>query len=75
MQEGFDLILSILPLLIPLFILQIALMVIALVDLIKRERVRGGNKVVWALVIILINVIGPVIYLLAGRMENAVGSD
>ena len=75
MQDGFDLMLSMLPFLIPLFIIQVALMVIALVDLIKRERVRGGNKFVWALVIILFEVIGPVIYLLAGRMENAVDSD
>ena len=48
---------------------------IALVDLVKRERVRGGNKLVWVLVIILINIIGPIIYLLAGREDSAVGSD
>ncbi len=75
MQEGLKIILNMLPFLIPLFIIQVALMVIALVDLVKRERVRGGNKVVWVLVIILINIIGPIIYLLAGREESAVGSD
>ena len=48
---------------------------IALVDLVKRERVRGGNKLVWVLVIILINIIGPIIYLLAGREESGIGSD
>ncbi len=75
MQEELKIILNMLPFLIPLFIIQVALMVIALVDLVKRERVRGGNKVVWVLVIILINIIGPIIYLLAGREESAVGSD
>jgi len=74
-QEELELILNILPFLIPLFIIQVALAVIALVDLVKRERVWGGNKVVWALVIILVNIIGPIIYLLAGRENSAVGSD
>jgi hypothetical protein len=64
-----------LPFLIPLLIIQVALMVIALVDLKNRERVRGGNKVVWVLVIILISIIGPIIYLLVGREESTVGSD
>jgi hypothetical protein len=64
-----------LPFLIPLFVLEVALLVIALVDLVKRERVRGGNKVVWALVIILINIIGPIVYLLLGRGEDTVDGD
>jgi hypothetical protein len=64
-----------LPFLIPLFVLEVALLVIALVDLVKRERVRGGNKVVWALVIILINIIGPIVYLLLGRGEGTVDGD
>jgi len=74
-QEELDLILRILPFLIPLFIIQVALAVIALVDLVKRERVRGGNKLVWVLVIVLVNTIGPIVYLLAGREDSAVGSD
>lgn len=75
MEEGFDEILGALPFLIPLMIVQIALMVIALVDLIRRERVRGGNKVVWGLIIVLINMIGPIVYLLAGRLEGSDGGD
>jgi uncharacterized membrane protein YozB (DUF420 family) len=64
-----------LPFLIPLFVLEVALMVIALVDLVKRERVRGNNKVVWALVIIFISIIGPIVYLLLGRVESTVDGD
>ena len=64
-----------LPFLIPLFVLEVALLVIALVDLVKRERVRGSNKVVWALVIIFISIIGPIVYLLLGRGEGTVDGD
>jgi hypothetical protein len=40
------------------------------VDLERSERrVRGGSKIVWALVIILVNIIGPILYFVAGREE------
>ena len=59
---------ELIPLLIPVFLLQIALLVIALVDLIRREQTRGP-KWAWALVIVMIHIIGPIVYLLFGREE------
>jgi hypothetical protein len=64
----FDQLVKYLPLLIPIFLLQLGLMAYALVDLVRRERTKGP-KWVWALVIIIINLIGPIVYLLAGREE------
>lgn len=61
---------STLLLLLPLIVLQLTLMIAALVDLLKRERVTGGNKVVWVLIIIFINIIGPIIYFVIGRKED-----
>jgi hypothetical protein len=43
-------------------------MVVALVDLLRRERTRGP-KWAWALLILLVNLVGPVLYLLLGREE------
>jgi hypothetical protein len=57
---------ELLPFLIPIILLQVALMVVALVDLVRRERTRGP-KWAWALVIVFFNLIGPVVYLLFGR--------
>lgn len=57
-----------LPLLVPIVFLQLGLMIFALVDLIRRERTKGP-KWAWALVIVLINFIGPVVYLVIGREE------
>jgi hypothetical protein len=54
-------------LLVPLVLIQLALIAVALRDLIKRKRVTGGNKLVWGLVIVLINYIGPILYLTIGR--------
>jgi len=71
----FDAIKDMLPLLIPILFIQLALLVFALVDLVKRKRVKGGNKILWGALIILIDIIGPIIYLLFGREEDVAGSD
>lgn len=59
---------ELLPLLIPLIVLQLILMVAALVDLAKRPSTRGP-KWVWVLVIVFVNTIGPIIYFVLGREE------
>ena len=62
---------QILALVAPIIVIQLGLMIAALLDLEKDERrVRGGNKLVWVLVIVFINVIGPIVYFLAGREES-----
>ena len=61
---------QIVALLAPIVIIQIGLMIAALYDLEKEDRrVRGGSKLVWALVIVFVNVVGPLVYLIAGREE------
>ena len=59
------------PFLIPLVALQLVLLVAGLYDLTRPERrVRGGNKLVWAVVIAFGQLIGPLIYFLVGREES-----
>ena len=48
--------------------LQLGLQVYALVDLVRRPAVRGGNKRVWGLIIALANLPGAIAYLVAGRV-------
>jgi hypothetical protein len=62
---------QIVALLAPILAIQLGLMIAALFDLEKDDRhVRGGNKLVWVLVIVFVNVLGPVIYFVAGREET-----
>ena len=62
---------QIIALLAPIIVIQVGLMIAALVDLERHERrVRGGSKLVWALVIFFVNVLGPILYFVAGREES-----
>jgi hypothetical protein len=58
-----------LPLLVPVLMIQVALMLFALLDLIRREKTRGP-KWVWVLVVVLVNLIGPIVYFIFGRRED-----
>ena len=61
-------ILELLPFLIPILLLQLVLIVVALIDLARRERTRGP-KWLWVLIILFVNLIGPIIYFVVGREE------
>jgi hypothetical protein len=67
-MKDFDFFTKYLPLIIPLVVIQLGLMIYCLVDLAKREKTKGP-KWLWAIVVILGELIGPVIYLLFGRDE------
>jgi flagellar biosynthesis protein FliQ len=60
---------SMLPLLIPVLIIQIILLIAALYDLSKQTAVRGP-KWVWVLVILFVNIVGPIVYFLVARKEE-----
>ena len=60
-----------LPFIIPLAILEIAIMGVALYDLTRPERrVRGDNKLLWGLIIVLGQFLGSLVYFLAGREDT-----
>lgn len=61
---------ALLPLLLPLIVIQLILLVLAIYDLFKEERrVRWFSKPVWACIIVFVNVIGPLAYFFVGRED------
>ena len=57
-------------LVVPLLVIQIGLLIWALYDLTRPARkVKSDSKVLWAVIIIFIGIVGPVIYFLFGREE------
>lgn len=64
-----DILMRYLPLLIPIALIEVALMIAALLDLRKQPATRGP-KWVWVLVIVLVNFIGPLLYFVLAREEE-----
>jgi ABC-2 type transport system ATP-binding protein len=62
---------QVIALLIPLILLELGLLVAAIVDLLRDDRaVRGGSKGLWAVVIVFVNLVGPILYFLVGRVDG-----
>ena len=59
-----------LPLLLPLIIVELVLMVTALVHVLKHNTYRFGNKVMWAVIVVVLQFFGPVIYFVFGRGDE-----
>lgn len=59
-----------LPFIIPLVIIEIALAVTALIHVIKHPNYRFGNKVMWIIVVLIFEFIGPIVYFTIGRGDE-----
>lgn len=57
-------------LLAPIILINYGLVIYCIIDILKYDRnVKGGNKLIWILVVALINMFGWIIYLMFGREE------
>lgn len=57
-------------LLLPIFIIQGILLLIAIIDWIKNPEDIRGNRWVWFVVIVFVNIVGPILYFIFGRRRN-----
>jgi len=53
----------------PIIVLQLILMVTAIVSCVRQEET-NGPKWLWILIIIFINLIGPILYFVIGRKND-----
>jgi hypothetical protein len=54
---------------LPIFVIQVILMVIALIDLAKSEKT-NGPKLMWVVIIVFASLLGSVAYFVFGRRNN-----
>lgn len=60
-----------LPLIIPIVILEWTLAIVALVHVIKHPHYRFGNMIMWIVIVLFIQIIGPIVYFLFGRGKQS----
>lgn len=65
-----DTLFEILPLLIPILMIDIALAAAAVVHILKHPHYRFGNKAMWLVIAVILLLFGPVIYFIFGKGEN-----
>lgn len=53
----------------PLLIIHLILLIVSLVDLSRIEKT-NGPKWLWVLIILFINIIGPILYFVIGRRND-----
>lgn len=70
MENTIELLIDILPLLIPLIVIDLGIRVYAIIDIVNPERqvTLSNNKIIWIVIIALVN-FGGVIYLLVGKKQ------
>lgn len=62
---------TLLMLLIPLAALELIPLIVALIDLTRREPERiKGTKLMWVLIVLLASMLGPILYFVLGRKEQ-----
>lgn len=63
-------VMEMIPFLLPVMIIELLLAVVALVHVLRHNHFRCGNKVIWALVVLFVGIIGPVAYFIFGKGEE-----
>lgn len=59
-----------LPFLIPLLIAQLALGIASAIHVWRHPHYRFGNRIFWLIVVLFVQLIGPVMYFLLGRGDE-----
>ena len=58
------------PFLIPLVIAELGLAAAALVHVCRHPHYRFGNKTMWILVVLIVQIAGPIVYFVFGRGDE-----
>lgn len=61
---------EILPLLVPVLLIDIALALAAVRHILRHPRYRFGNRAMWLLIVVFLLLFGPIIYFVFGKGEN-----
>jgi hypothetical protein len=72
--EELDVIIRLLPLLIPLILIQLGLNLFVIIDIIRKKQTKTLSPAAWVAIALLINMIGAILYIIFGRSDT-IGND
>ena len=59
-----------LPFIIPVVLVEWTLMIVALVHVFRHKNYRIGNRIIWAIIVVVFQIIGPILYFTIGRGDE-----
>lgn len=59
-----------LPFLIPIIVLELILALTALIHIFRHRSFRFGNLFIWIIIVLFVQIIGPILYFTIGRGED-----
>jgi len=65
-----DEILKYLPFIVPILLVEWGLLITALIHVIKHKKYRFGNQVMWIVIVVLLQILGPILYFTIGRGDE-----
>lgn len=65
-----DNIIEYLPFIVPIVLIEMILMLTALIHVLKHKKYRFGNQIMWVIIVVLLQIIGPILYFTIGRGED-----
>ena len=65
-----DVFIEYLPFLIPLILIEWILAITALIHVLRHPHYKFGNKPFWIVVVLFVQIIGPIVYFVFGRGEE-----
>ena len=55
---------------LPLLIIQLGLLLASLLHILKHDTYRTGSRVIWIIICVFVNIIGPVLYFTIGKGDE-----
>jgi hypothetical protein len=65
-----DKLMEYLPFLLPIIIIELVLMVTALNHVLKHKKYRFGNQPLWIILVVGLQIIGPILYFTVGKGDE-----
>ncbi|MCL2197541.1 MAG: PLD nuclease N-terminal domain-containing protein [Defluviitaleaceae bacterium] len=61
---------TLLLILAPIVIIQLGLMIAALVHIFRHDNYKTGSRLIWVIVVLCLNLIGPILYFVIGKEDE-----
>lgn len=58
------------PLLIPVVVIEYGLLATALIHVLRHRNYKVGNRALWVVVVIFVQIVGPILYFVLGREDS-----